>query len=50
MLYFCSECGRYIEERRPLWDRSIYHDICEQCCKKDNDEDVSEEDRDESVS
>jgi hypothetical protein len=29
----CSKCGRYIREKEPLWDTSISHGICEECCK-----------------
>ena len=43
MLVFCSWCGSYLGEKEPFWDRSIYHDICEECYK------IYEEDEEEQV-
>jgi hypothetical protein len=31
MLIFCDECGRYLGEVRPFWDRSISERTCEKC-------------------
>ncbi|HEX3034117.1 MAG TPA: hypothetical protein VHT73_03160 [Thermodesulfobacteriota bacterium] len=53
MLIFCSWCETYVGERRPFWDRSIYHDVCEECHKKfenefENEDDINEGEWDES--
>ena len=31
MLIFCVDCGRYLGEVKPFWDRSISERTCEKC-------------------
>ena len=42
MLIFCAECGRYIGEVRPFWDRSISERMCEECHEESEKIDIEE--------
>lgn len=50
MLIFCDECGRYLGEVRPFWDRSISERTCEKCHgefeEKDDGFDIDSEEMD----
>ena len=40
ILIFCTDCGRYLGEVRPFWDRSISERICEECSREPEETDI----------
>jgi len=38
MPVMCSWCEKFLKEKEPLLDKTISHDICKECYKKDADQ------------